>query len=120
MNKNENFNDATRKLDIKLLERLIRETATAVDRTGARVMYQIPLKDEYADVCAHIFAKYGIKMEKYNSSLSENPVLKITFPDIDKLSESARNFLFSVNVEPRKLQAHLTKIMAEMNNDKGK
>lgn len=114
----EDFKNGTEKLDIKLLERLIKETTSATDRMGTPVVYFIPLKEEFTDVCQYILSKHGINMAKYQSSLNKYPVLKISFSDIDKLSEPARNFLFAVNVNPKQLDAHLNNIMKEMQSNK--
>ncbi len=111
----EDLKNGNRKLDIKLLERLIKETTTARDRTGKYVVYYIPLDAKYTDVCQHIFAKYGVNMEKYQSSLNPGyPLLKITFDQINKLPDDAREFALAVNVEPNKLDKRLGQIMAEM------
>lgn len=58
-------------LDIKLLERLLKQTTAATDRTGKHVFYYIPLQEEFTDVCQYIFNKHGINMEKYQSSLNK-------------------------------------------------
>ena len=117
-NKANEFNAATEKLDIKLLERLILRTTPATDRNGARAIYYFPLKPEYTDICDFIFQKYGINMEKYQSSLSPHPILRISFSQIDKLSESSHNFLFAVNVNPDKLEQRMNEIVAEMQKTK--
>ena len=114
MAKVNDIKNATRKLDSELLTRLIKETTTVTDRTGQRVAYYIPLDEKFTDVCQYTFAKYGIPMNKYKSSLNPYPVLKIVFSEIDLLSDDARDFLFSVNVNPKRLQDRLEQIMAEM------
>lgn len=110
----DSFQQGTSKLDIKLLERLLKETTVANDRTGAYVIYFIPLKEEFTDICQYIMAKHGVKMEKYNSSLNAFPVLKTSFKDIDALTEQAKEFLFAIDVNPNKLEQHMTNIMLEM------
>ena len=114
--KKENLENGIEKLDIKLLERLIKETTSVKDRMGGFAVYFIPLKEEYIDVCQYILAKHGVNMEKYKSSLNEFPILKISFKEIDKLSQTAKDFLFSINVNPGELQKHLGKIIMEMKN----
>ncbi len=117
-NKANAFDSGTEKIDIKLLERLLRETIPVTDRNGTRATYYIPLKSEYTDVCDFVFKKYGINMERYNSSLATHPVLKITFAQIAQLSDASRNFLFSVHVDPKQLDSRLAEIMAEMQKQK--
>lgn len=117
-NKANAFNSGTEKIDIKLLERLLRETVPVTDRNGTRATYYIPLKPEYTDVCEFMFKKYGINMERYNSSMAPHPVLKITFAQIAQLPDAARNFLFSVHVDPKQLDTRLNQIMSEMQNQK--
>ena len=114
MAKVNDIKNATRKLDSELLTRLIKETTTVTDRTGQRAVYYIPSDEKFTDVCQYMFAKYGIPMKKYKSSINPYPVLKIVFSEIDLLSDDAREFLFSVNVNPKRLQDRLEQIMAEM------
>lgn len=102
-------------LDLKLLERLIKETTSATDRNGYRVIYFIPLREDCTNICQYILSKYGIKMQKYQSSLNPFPVLKINFNEVDALSETAKEFLFSINVHTEKLLGHLEKRLKEMN-----
>ena len=114
MVKTNDMKNATRKLDSELLTRLIKETTSVTDRTGQRAAYYIPLDEKFTDVCQYTFKKYGVPMNKYKSSLNPYPVLKIMLSEIDLLSDDAREFLFSVNVNPKKLQDRLEQIMAEM------
>ena len=114
MAKVNDIKNATRKLDSELLTRLIKETMTVTDRTGQRAIYYIPLDEKFTDVCQYTFKKYGVPMNKHKSSLNPYPVLKIVFSEIDLLSDDARDFLFSVNVDPKRLQDRLEQIMAEM------
>ena len=114
MAKVNDIKNATRKLDSELLTRLIKETTTVTDRTGQRAAYYIPSDEKFTDVCQYTFKKYGVPMNKYKSSLNPYPVLKIMLSEIDLLSDDAREFLFSVNVNPKKLQDRLEQIMAEM------
>ncbi len=96
----------------------MRETIPVTDRNGTHATYYIPLKPEYTDVCDFVFKKYGINMERYNSSLAPHSVLKITFVQINQLPDAARDFLFSVHVDPKQLDSRLAEIMAEMQNRK--
>jgi len=110
----QDFEDGMSKLDVKLLERLIKETARVIDRNGARAVYYIPLDKKYTDACQYIFAKHGVKLEQYQSGINPYPVLKITHAQIDQLSPDAQKFLFAVNVDPKKLEQRLDQIMLEM------
>ena len=74
MAKVNDIKNATRKLDSELLTRLIKETTTVTDRTGQRAIYYIPSDEKFTDVCQYTFAKYGIPMNKYKSSI--NPRLQ--------------------------------------------
>lgn len=117
-NKANQFGTSKQKLDIKLLERLLLETTIAIDRNGANVAYYIPLKAEFIDTCDFIFKKYGIKMERYQSSLAPYPLLKISLAQIQNLPQQTRDFLFSIYVSPRQLDARYREIMSEMQKQK--
>ncbi|MBE6461349.1 MAG: hypothetical protein E7006_00710 [Alphaproteobacteria bacterium] len=108
------FFSATQQMDIKLLERLLKETNTITDRYGARVVYYVPANQKNLDVCRYVFQRNGIPMEKYESALYPQPVLKITFTTITQLPAMARNFLFRVNVNPDALNNHFESVLREM------
>lgn len=112
------FDQGTTRLDKKLLERLIKETTLTTDRNGVGFLYWFPLKEDFTDVCQYVLSKHGIGMEKYKSGLNPFPILRFPYKDIDKLSDSAREFLFSVNVKPEELEKHWGKIVQEMKANK--
>ncbi len=112
--KTNDMKNATRKLDSELLARLSKEVSAVIDRTGKRAVYYVPSDKKFTDVCQYTFAKYGVPMKKYKSSLHPYHVLKIMLSEIDQLSNDAREFLFSVNPNSKKLQDILEQIMVEM------
>ncbi len=112
--KTNDMKNATRKLDSELLARLSKEVSAVIDRTGKRAVYYVPSDKKFTDVCQYTFAKYGVPMKKYKSSLHPYHVLKIMLSEIDQLSNDAREFLFSVNPNSKKLQDRLEQIMVEM------
>lgn len=111
----ENFNTGIISMDKLSLERIIKETTSATDRNGRNYIYQIPLHRDYVDLCQFLFARNGVKMEKYQSSLNpEYPLLRISFQDIRTLTKEQSDFLFSVNVKIPEIKKHLQNVLLEM------